>query len=524
MKQNNPTKTSKAVSGQPASKSPSSSNKLADSHKLTYSKYLFVVFAIASFLIPYLIGSYSIHNKKQLGMMDGMAEDYMILGFHLYHTGKFELAENKPFVFRAPGYPYFLYYALQFYDKVPKPNQQLTSQEEMRRAAVAVFDHIYRVQNIVFSFTALIMFLIVLEFLGATPAFLTSILFSCNPYFLTLVGFLHYEILHICLLILGTLFLIKGFSNKPGAYIWLILSGLGFGLGTLVRPITLILPLFVFSGFVISEKDKLLAVILRTFVFTVCMMVVIAPYTWRNYRLSKEVIPVNAQGGIALWAATVKPMTIQPNHYRWWDLWYKEGMPIYERVAGGDELSQFSWAGYNLELEKEFKKEAYSNLRKQPLTYVYNVVINFISINCCVNSVFLKIFEYIQLPGKTFVKAFLEPNNDQTFYDNSQANVFTVLVLILTTCSVIGIYLGIRQHDFSMLPLLAIYMCVTVAHSITYMDVMYYYVKMPFLFIFFAFFLRQVSENKKKHVAWVQRTSLALCGLLTFVLLINVIV
>ena len=524
MKKNNPTTTSRAESGKLDSKAASSANKLANSAKMQYSKSLLAVLAMASFLVPYLIGSYSIHSKKQLGMMDGMAEEYMLLGFNLYHTQRFQVEDNKPFFFKAPGYPYFLYYALKFYDHVPKPDLQFTSQEEMRRAESALYDHIYRVQNVVFSFTALIVFLMVLEYLGATPALFTSLLFSCNPYFIILVGLLHYEILHICLLILGTFSLIKGFNCARAGYLWLISSGLGFGFATLVRPITLILPLFVFIGFVISEKAKLRPAILKTCVFTAFMMLVIAPYTWRNYRLSGELIPVNAQGGIALWAGTVKPMTIQPNHYRWWDLWYLEGRPIYERVAARYELSEFSWLGNSLELDKVFQKEAYSNLRRQPLTYVYNVMINFISINCCVNSVLLKIFEYIQLPGKTFVKAFLESNNDQTFYENSQAHLFTVLVLILTTCSAIGIYLGIRQHDFSMLPLLAIYMCVTVAHSITYIDVMYYYVKLPFLFIFFAFFLRQVSENNKKNVPWVQRTSLALCGLLTFVLLINVIV
>lgn len=460
--------------------------------------------------------------------MNGMAEDYFQLGVHLRATGKYQLKENEAFFFRPPGYPYFISYALRIYDEVLSNKEsvvvrQFSNREEMQRALQGLKVYLYFAQNVLFSLTVLMFFGIALRFVKPTYAFFLSLLLGCNPYFLIHVGLLHYEILHIFLLVLGLFFLIKVYDQKPWGYVWLIISGLCFGLATLVRPITLILPPFVFLAFLVTEKRKFIPAAIKTLMITFCMIIIIAPYSWRNYDLSNTFIPVNAQGGVALWAGTAKTLPIHPNHYRWWDLWRTEGMPIYQKVAGKEPLTNYSWAHYNLELEKEFKKEAYSNIRKQPFIYAYNVIANFISMNFCINAVFLKIFDFIQLPGAIFDKTMLNTNNDQTFHKDFQSNMFTLLVIILTICSGIGIFLGIRNNDFSILPILAVYLCVTIAHSITYMDIMYYYVKMPFIFIFFAYFLKQLTalENNKFNI--IRHVSIALPGLLTLILLFNLV-
>ena len=491
--------------------------------KVNNSKCLLIIFAFFSFIVPFLIGSYSLHAKKQLGFMDNMAEEYMLLGVNLHLTGKYEIEKNKDYFFRPPGYPYFIHFALILYDKAPKKDQRFSSKEELDKAVRGINDHIYFVQNILFSLTVLFIFGITLHFLKPTLAFFISLMFGCNPYFLILIGLLHYEILHIFLLLLGTFLLINGFNKKPWGYAWLIFSGLCFGLATLVRPITLIFPVFVFLGLLIAENKKFIPATIKALVFAFCMMVVIAPYSWRNYQLSNAFIPVNAQSGIALWSATVKTLPIQPNYYRWWDLWYTEGMFIYQNVAGNEELNAYSLARYNLELEKEFKKEAYANLKKQPYIYINNVMMNFLTINLHVNSVFLKIFDYIQSPGNKFHKAFLASGNDQTFHKDWQSNLFTFLFIILTICAGAGFYLGIKNKDLSIFPVLAIHLCVTIAHSITYMDIMYYYVKMPFLFMFYAYFLKQLISPPNSKFNYIFTTAVALPGSLTAILLFNLI-
>lgn len=488
------------------------------------SKSLLAVFVIASFLIPFSIGSYSLRFNNQFMRMSGMAEEYLHLGITLYRTGKYQMEENKDFFFRPPGYPYFLHYALKFYGGKNDLTKKFSSLEEMQRAFHALCAYLTRVQNILFSLTVLIFFGIALQFHKQAVAFILTLLFGCNPYFFILVGLIHYEILHIFLLSSGTFFLIREHHDKSLKLVWLILSGTFFGLATLVRPITLILPLFAFIAFLLMERRKFLPSAIKTLILSLCMLIIVSPYSLRNYRLSQAFIPVNAQAGVALWSGTVKAMSIQPNHYRWWDLWYTEGMPIYKKVAGEEELTAVSWARYNLLLEKEFKKEAYANIKKQPLIYAHNVMINFISINFCMNSVFIKIFEYIQLPGKQFSKDMLKSNNHQTFQKDSLANLFNLLVAYLTFCSIIGIYLGMRRNDLSIVPVAAIYLCVTIAHSITYMDVMYYYVKLPFLFMFFAYFLKHLTtRGKRAKDHMFMGAALVFPCFLTMILLFNLI-
>lgn len=492
-------------------------------YTINQSKYLLVVFTIASFLIPFIIGNYSLHFKNQLGFMDGMAEEYLQLAVNHHHTGKYQLEENHHYFFKPPGYPYFISYALKLHKNVPKVGQIFSSADEMRRITSAFYGYILLVHNILFGLTVLVFFGILLKFFKQATAFLITLLFGCNPYFFILVGLFHYEILHIFLLILGTFLLIKGFDQIPLNTLWLILSGLCFGCATLVRPITLILPVFVFIAFLLTKKTNFIPAVIKTLAFSFCMLIIIAPHTWRNYQLSNTFIPVNAQGNIALWSGTVMALPIQPNHYRWWDLWHKEGMSIYQKVAGNETLTEYSWARHNLELEKEFKKAALDNVSHHPLTYAYNVMVNFISINFCVNSVFLKIFDYIQLPGKQFNKTMLQSDNDQSFHQEFSSYLFTFLMVFLSICSLAGIFLGLRNRDLSIYPVLAVYLCITIAHSITHMDIMYYYLKMPFLFIFFSYFIKHWSTQKKHKPGSIPAASVTFCFLLTSILLFNMI-
>lgn len=489
-------------------------------HMLKKSKHVLVLFALSSFLIPFTIAIYSLHSKMQLGTMDGMAEEYLTLGINHYKTGKYEYEQGRNFFFRPPGYPYFISFALLFYSKAPGPEEKFNTSDKLSD----FYDYLYVVHTILFSFTVLIFFLIVLRFHNQLTAFILALLFGCNPYFLIHLGLFHYEILHIFLLSSGTFFLIKTVNHNKLQYIWLIISGLLFGLATLVRPITLILPFFVFIALIFIENKKFIPAAVKVLIFSFCMLIIIAPYTWRNYQLSNSFIPVNAQAGVAFWSGTVKPLPIEPNHYRWWEIWHTEGMPIYEKVTGTKEINKYSWARNNLDLEKEFTRQAVTNIRKQPFTYIYNIMINFISINFCINSAYIKIFEYIQLPGNKFKKSMLRLDNNQKFQGDLNANILTMLVIFLTVCSAFGIYWGIKHYDSTLITILALYLCIIAAHSITHMDFMYYYIKMPFIFIFFAFFLKYLPTPKNKAGFYIKSIALTFPLILTASLLFNVII
>jgi hypothetical protein len=76
----------------------------------------------------------------------------------------------------------------------------------------------------------------------------------------------------------------------------------------------------------------------------------------------------------------------------------------------------------------------------------------------------------------------------------------------MTLFSFGGIALAIQQRDKRIyVPLLA-FLTVVIAHSISYMDLMYFYVRIPFLFIFTAFLICHLDLLlKNPQAALVQR-------------------
>ena len=77
--------------------------------------------------------------------------------------------------------------------------------------------------------------------------------------------------------------------------------GLLLGFGSLVKPICLLVPIVLFiiwlvkCGFVVATADSAVVAAL--------MLVVIAPWTYRNYRVLGAFVPISTNGGIVLWTA-----------------------------------------------------------------------------------------------------------------------------------------------------------------------------------------------------------------------------
>ena len=50
------------------------------------------------------------------------------------------------------------------------------------------------------------------------------------------------------------------------------------------------------------------------------------------------------------------------------------------------------------------------------------------------------------------------------------------------------------QENSYLIIAIMVYLTLCIAHSVTYMDLMYYYQKIPFLFIFSAYFLNEIDD------------------------------
>lgn len=467
-----------------------------NSHQLS-DKLRFIV-AICIFLLSFIISSYSITQKNQLELMDGMAEEYFVVAYNLHTRGEMYPANAVDAkIFRPPGYIYFLATVFKIggvedMNTLIFPNQAEADKyfENMKRM-------IYIAQAILLGLTAVILFWWMQRFTGVFVAITCALLVGLNPYTIILTGLIHYDILHIFFLMLAsyTLALSVEHKNPSQKRVWL--AGLLWGLTTLIRPMTIIFPVFALMIFVCKFRHALANAGKAFVIFCLGMFMVIVPYTIHNYNLTNKFVIVNAQGGVALWAATTQQTKPSANHYNWWDLWNGEGMRVYEAVSGSRDFDTEAYINNVLSFEDEFRKRALENLKSNPQIFVGNVVQNFKTFNLDINSIFLKIFQCMQVREKSLeIKDWLELGNPQNFHSSTVSRAFSILIMFLQVLSLVGILMACKQRDTFLLVPGLVYLCLSVAHSITYMDLMYYYVKIPFLAIFSTYCVAQFDRYK----------------------------
>ncbi|MHC4791869.1 MAG: ArnT family glycosyltransferase [Planctomycetota bacterium] len=440
--------------------------------------------------------SVSILKNRQLHFMGGMAEEYFGMGVNLYYHGQLSPTLIGARIFRPPGYPFFIAVVLRIWGGLPDEAGGLFKREDLHQTRLDAFRAVGLAQCVLLSLTTVILFLYLANYLRLRNAAVLAALFGCNPYLIILTGLFHYDIFHIFLTVVSIYSLSNVMEKGPDRYgANVILAGALWGLTTLTRPLSLLLPPFVILMFLIKFQQRWRPLLKSCIFFVLGMSLVIIPYTIHNYTLTGRIIAVNAQSNIAFWGATVKKLERAPNHYRWWELGDKGGMRIYRNVTGSNQYSYSRYVNHIIQLEDEFKREAIKNLRLKPGVYIYNFFVDFLTFNLDINSVFIKIFQAIQDPDVQINKKWLEMGDPQDFYSSSQANAFKYNVYLLTLFGFIGIGIALKQKDPSLLVPGLVYLCFCLAHSLTYMDLMYYYIKIPFLYIFSGYLVNAVDRK-----------------------------
>ena len=438
----------------------------------------------------------SIVKNRQLHFMGGMAEEYFGMGVNLYYHGQLSPTLIGARIFRPPGYPLFIAAVLSVWGGLPNDAEGLFTREDLHQTRLNAFRAVCLAQSVLLSLTTVILFLYLADYLRLRNAAMLAALFGCNPYLIILTGLFHYDICHIFLTVVSIYLLSRVMEQGPGKYgANVILAGAFWGLTTLTRPISLLLPPFVVLMFLIRFQQGWRPLLKSCLFFVLGMSLAILPNTIHNYTLTGRIIPVNAQSSIALWGATVKKLARDPNHYRWWELGHNEGMRIYRKVTGSNQYSYSQYVNHIIQLEDEFKSEAFENLRLKPGVYIYNFFVDFLTFNLDINSVFIKIFQAIQEPDVRFNKKWLERGDPQNFYSSAGADAFKYNVYLLTLFGFIGIVIAIKKKDPSLLVPGLVYLCFCFVHSLTYMDLMYYYIKIPFLYIFSGYLLNAVDRK-----------------------------
>ena len=438
----------------------------------------------------------SLTHHKQLGFMRGLADRWMALGLNLADLGVLGSGTDTT-MFKPPGYPAFLAAVL-----VPVAGPPPSTTTKSRFAAgsdlqgLAVpYDQAYveRAARVVYwshavllSAAAALMFLWLSECYRAPVALAAALMFGVNPYTVILAGMLHYSVLHLFAVVAGLYVLHRAFRHDGLSLGAWIAAGLVWGLVTLIRPQTLLLPPFVWAAVLLRTRLAWKDSLVRAAVFTAGMAVAIAPWTLRNYALSGRLVPVSAQSWMSLWAPTVRPAPIQPNHYRWKTL-RDRLMPVLKRVPSERLRSDPESIADNVAVEAELRDVTFRNLRRRPGVYLGNAWRSFVTFNLHINSVIIKVYQRVQVPGRPLGDWYW-PGDPQVFHPAHASRSFEVLWAALTALGLGGLVLAARERDLALLAPGAVYLCLVFAHAVTWMDLMYYYVKVPFV-LAFAFFL-----------------------------------
>ncbi|MFQ5736668.1 MAG: glycosyltransferase family 39 protein [Thermodesulfobacteriota bacterium] len=473
--------------------------------------------SFAIFALVLAISGSSLLTNRQLGHLGGMTDEWFDLGLNISVFGEFSLGGKDPVVFRPPGYPFYVAGVSRLAAGAPDLREVDTEGKwaEWNRFADRSVKAVYVSQCLLLALSSLILFLWACDYFSTGVAFFAALLYGANPYTVMLTGLLHYDILHTFLLILATFLLDRSLRDRDLSMRMLLVGGL-WGLATLVRPVTLTLPVFITAIFLVRFRPSRARAVRAAALFTLGMAVVILPYTARNYSITKRIIPVNAQAWTAVWGSTVRKFRINPDHYNWYRVYPDPYEKVFYRATG----QPYTYEGLirnNMKVEDEFRKSAIENLKASPGVYAHNFITSFFTLSTDINAVFIKIFQYVQATGRGVDKAWFVPGAPQVFYPGAASTAFRLLVYLLTVFSLAGLIISIRRRDGFFLVPGTIYLALAASHSMAYFDLMYYYIKVPFLFLFSFYFINALGRYKIRGVP-AASAAIALVCVYTFVL------
>jgi len=429
------------------------------------------------------VSAFSVTSRRQLGPIGGMTDEWHPLGANLAVNGVLGM-EKEPWILRPPGYPAFV--ALLLKASGPPPVSTWAWRVQCRPL-------VYAGQAVLLAAAATLLYVWLSGWMRLEVALAAALLFGLNPLVLAWIGLLHYTTLHLLGLVAG-MWALQWAFREPDRLARLAGAGVLLGLVTLVRPVTLPLPLFVLVALALLRRRSWLPALRATAVFTLGMAAVILPWTARNYAVSGRLVPVNLQAGVVFWAATEKPLPWDPDRYVWFDVG-DELLRVHTRVTGMEQYDIVTFVHRLPELEAEYRREAFLNLRRDPSVYARNVVRVVWAVAAQTSTALPRAF--VRLRGDSspegarprwFGKGAAELGSP------GLALALRLLFGALTVLAAAGAVLGARARDQALLGPVTLLACVTAAHAVTHLDLLHHYVRLPFLVVLAFYALGRLAQ------------------------------
>ena len=189
-------------------------------------------------------------------------------------------------------------------------------------------------QILLLSLVAGLTFLTGKALFGNAMGFAAGLLIAVDPAQAYLAATFLSEPLFIFLMCLGIYFLVR--QRVRSHWAWLVGAGICFGLAGLTRNQG-----WLFAGFLtlaaIVTRGRFIS-IRRALVVGIFTVLVIAPWTMRNYFVTGEFVPVSSEGGLTLWASNNpefewrQPMPMSLEIYRLPDTIQEQEVDAYYRA------------------------------------------------------------------------------------------------------------------------------------------------------------------------------------------------
>jgi 4-amino-4-deoxy-L-arabinose transferase-like glycosyltransferase len=201
--------------------------------------------------------------------------------------GKADVLQYEPAIYRAPAYPCFLSAVYRLLGRSEDMQSLETWHETWNKVRI--------VQSALDALLCVLVFIIVriLHPASVTPAFVSAAVYCISAYNIYYTRAHLSESLTTFLLTSGLLLVVLALRT-PTLLLWL-LSGAAFGLTALSSPQLVLFPA-VLCGYVVLLQGRRVSwsQLRRVALLMVGVILVIAPWTWRNHRTFGEIIPINA--------------------------------------------------------------------------------------------------------------------------------------------------------------------------------------------------------------------------------------
>lgn len=257
--------------------------------------------------------------------------DYDRIAVNLLKHHQFTEYPGQPYSYRPPGYPFFL------------------------AAVYSVFglrNHmaVKLIQALLGAMAAMLLYLLGERISGRKSAVIGGLIWAFYPTAVAYTGYLYSETLFIALLLAGLYLVALGMKAEGrGRVILFSGSGLLFGLATLTREVLLaIIPLLVIWMAYVFLHERGRKGIAWVTPFAVAVMAVVLPWTFRNYLVHGQLVPISTNGGCNLYYGN-NPETPLQHSWEYSSMNEKKASSELFRFSGGDPVLR-NRLGYKLAL------------------------------------------------------------------------------------------------------------------------------------------------------------------------------